>query len=158
MLSDDVKKLALEYIRQGNWLYTLFGMRVAVEEGDDLLLRWLIQNGIIKKTEFEQAIHQGLCACGRRCYLWTQNNPALNRPDHSLAPEAIGWALMHKAISYEEGLLMKFDHGETIESYILSAYDLLDWAIAEFNKPYVPDLFEPSKSLHKDADSCCLHD
>jgi len=158
MLSYHVEDMALEFISKGNWYTNFIERRISFSEENEMLIKWLIQNKCLGKNELECAIHKGLCADGRMSYLWTQRNPNANRPDHSGAPDAIGWGLMHKAITHEEALLMKFDHGETIESYILSAYGLLDWAVAEFNKPYVPDLFEPSKSLHKDADSCCLHD
>jgi hypothetical protein len=157
MLSYHVKEMALEFISKGNWYSDFLGRRISFSEENEILLKWLIQNERLGKNELEEAIHKGLCVTGRTAYLWTRRDPLLNRPDHSLAPDAIGWALMHKAITYEEALIMKFDHGETIESYIKSAYDLLDWAVAEFRKPYVPFIFEPSKSLDE-VDACCAHD
>lgn len=155
MLSRHVEDLALEFISKGNWYFNFCGNRISLSKQNKMLITLLIQNDMLAKNELERAIHKGLCAEGRMSYLWTRRN-SMNRPDHSNAPYAIGYALMHRAITYEEALLMKFDHGETLESYIWSAYGLLDWAVAEFGKPYVADMFESAK-FHYDVDSCCVH-
>lgn len=137
MFSNKATSATLEALRSGGWLSSFGIDSIAMEEDDKKLLKFLIKEKYISRDILMSAVHVGLCTAGRRAYEWCMKNPALNHPDHSTSPKALGYAMMHRVFSQEEISKLQFDHGETVEEYIRSAEGLLDLFVAEFVKPYV---------------------
>lgn len=143
MFFTKVVELALAEISCGRWAQSFGSEYICINEVDKKLLKFLIQENYISRDALMKAVHEGLCASGRYSYQWCMVNPNYNHPDHAYSPKAFGYAMMHRVFTKEELSKLQFDHGETIESYIHSAQGLLDWAVAEFTKPYVKPI--PSK-------------
>lgn len=130
--------------------------RVIMSEKDTLLLKWMIESHYISETKLSAAVHLGLCNLGRKCYLWCQNGSSfrINYPDHSLSPEAFGYAIRQGAITPEEAATIRFDHNETLEGFIAGGDGLLESVMEQLAEGVLP--FKTADST--DSDSCFCHD
>lgn len=91
---------------------------------DALLMKWVLENEYVRKDDIAKAVHERLCEIGRIMYEWHMCAPLVNYPDHLASPEALGYAILHGAISAEEAGKICFDHGETADEYCKMAEGL----------------------------------
>lgn len=84
---------------------------------DSLLMKWVFEHKYIPEGDISKAVHERLCAIGRKMYEKHIRAPLTNYPDHSASPEALGYALLHGIISADEALMIHFDHNETVDMY-----------------------------------------
>lgn len=84
---------------------------------DALLMKWVFENEYVPKDDIAKAVHERLCEIGRGVYEWHIAAPLIRYPDHSVSPEALGYAILHGAVSVEEARMIRFDHGETADEY-----------------------------------------
>lgn len=102
------------------------GIAVVGDKKDALLVKWIIDNEYVSKETLEHDVHESICNIGRNMLVWHLTSPLQNYPDHALAPEALGYAMKHGAISSEEIAQIRFDHGETADTYLQYSEGLLE--------------------------------
>lgn len=88
---------------------------------DQYILIALVGAGVITRHDLMYIADKRLCAEGRQCYL--QHIYSLRRgpvifPDHTYNPGAFAYALAHHAFSKREESKIRFDHDDTIVSFI----------------------------------------
>lgn len=91
-------------------------------ETDRRVLIALVSAGVITKADLLPIANKKLCVDGRGCYdrhIWSlKHGDNIMYPDHTFAPEAFAYALAHNVFSTKEESRIKFDHGDTKETFI----------------------------------------
>lgn len=113
MLVEKTKKFLLECIAQLD-VYEGGFLLIASERR---LVRQFLDAGFVGEEEVKAALHRALIKMARECY--TQHRKG-QYPDHTKNPCALAYGLVHKAFSPREVRKIRFDHGDTIESFIAS--------------------------------------
>ena len=79
------------------------------------ILAVLLEEEVLQKQDVVDHIHPRLIELGRRCFEQYQRG---EYPDHTISPEAFAYALHHREFSHKEERGIRFDHGETVASFI----------------------------------------
>lgn len=102
------------------------GVAVVGNKKDALLVKWVIENEYVSRNALEDAVHDSICKIGRSIFEWHIQMPHSNYPDHALSPEALGYAMKHGIISSKEIAQIRFDHGQTADTYLQYSEGLLE--------------------------------
>lgn len=79
------------------------------------VLACLVKEGIVPKEKLSEFVHKQLVAVGQRCHLQHVNG---QYPDHTHCPAAFAYALRHGAFTHKEEVSIKYDHGQTKDTFI----------------------------------------
>lgn len=91
------------------------------------VLNFLIQEDIITQIQLLEAVDFLLKKVGRSCYEEHRNGGQY--PDHTVSPQAFAYALKHGELSFKEARIIKFDHGETQQSFVESYLHAIEYSI-----------------------------
>lgn len=111
------------------------------------LLAALVKETVVSREDISKWVHVRLLKIGRTCY--EQHKQRRQYPDHTLSPSALAYALKHGEITHSEATSIKFDHGETVETFI----EIYERGIAEKVLEQLLTEREPRKLL--DTTDCC---
>lgn len=125
-----VREAVLNKLKNGDWAV----WQLSFDQDEAKLIRWLLENNFLTAADIAQAVHEGICAIGRRDYAWHMRNQRQNYPDHGDSPRGLGYAIKHGAISEEEARLIIFDHGETLETFTRESDGYLEEVIRDLAK------------------------
>jgi hypothetical protein len=79
------------------------------------VLASLVHKNVITRHDVSMCIHARLLEIGRACY---EDHKKGEYPDHTISPSAFAYTLKHYALNEEEEKSIRFDHGQTAESFI----------------------------------------
>lgn len=85
------------------------------------ILKVFLEEGMVQEGEVLERIGKQLQELGRSCFVQHQRYGTY--PDHTISPEAFAYALGHGEFTEEEKATIRFDHGETVPSFIQSYGD-----------------------------------
>lgn len=91
------------------------------------VLNFLINEDIITHAQLLEAIDVLLKRVGRSCYEEHRNGGQY--PDHTSSPQAFAYALKHGELSFKEARIIKFDHGETQQSFVESYLGAIEYSV-----------------------------
>jgi hypothetical protein len=98
-----------------------------IDTGGNLWARrlvWQLLDGeLVKPEELQSAVSEGIVLYGLQLYDEVRDGRVM--PDHVASPEALAYALCSGRIPLKEAQRIKFDHGETLDSFMRRAEDLL---------------------------------
>lgn len=114
------------------------------------ILRELLSTEVVCEADLHQAVHGRLCEMGRASY---DEHRAGEHPDHTRSPEAFAYALLHNVFTPREEYRIRFDHGDTKESFIRSYENNIRERVV---KALLTERAAPSLSV-RDTDLCCHH-
>ncbi|OHA80874.1 MAG: hypothetical protein A2675_02150 [Candidatus Yonathbacteria bacterium RIFCSPHIGHO2_01_FULL_51_10] len=102
----------------------------SLEMIDRRLLVLLLEEGTISRDILLKAADQKLRKVGRTAYVQHITSMVQSTytiwPDHTLSAEAFAYALAHGEFTKNEERRIRFDHGDTIESFIASSEYAVD--------------------------------
>lgn len=133
-------------------------------QDDKRVLIALVAAEIITRADLEPVAHKKLCADGRTSYKghldslrW--NAPYIIHPDHTIAPGALAYALEFHVFNQKEERKIKFDHGDTKESFIAQyAVDTLcERVVDQWLTITLPEDQQPDQSTKDDSLCSCSH-
>lgn len=114
---------------------------------------FLLENGFLDPEALRSAVHEGICTLGRRCFDRHIAHPNI-LPDHTLSPEALGYACRHGTVTAEEAACIRFDHDETLGKYVEKAEDFLEKVLTQITKIAT----QPDREQSAFHDPCSCHD
>lgn len=84
-------------------------------------LQFCIQHEVITEEQIKVYIRDRILAFGHECgdeHVRSLNGKETVWPDHVFSPHALALALMWGTITEKETRMIKFDHGDTLETFI----------------------------------------
>lgn len=100
----------------------------------------------------KQIVHDRLMACGFDSYLQICY---VTPPDHVMSPEALAYFLQNEGIPKYKAEAIKFDHGDTPESFKKLADGLVSNVIGQLIAPTYKITKSKNKTLSLESDCCC---
>ncbi len=122
-MQGDIRTAVLNHVRTKLGI-GFDGQAMIGPKEDALLMKWFLDYGYISKAAVGKAVHERLCEIGRIVYerdilSWHQF------PDGALVlSNALGYAILHGAVSAEEVKNIRFDHNEAAKEYARAAEGL----------------------------------
>lgn len=132
----------------------LSGPTVIMRKCDAQMIAFLQEKGFLSNDELRSALHKGICACGRSCYENHIARPSVTPPDHTLSPEALGYACLHEEITPHEATLIRFNHDETLTGYLRNADGFLEKVLSQI----IEIATRPDRERSVFHDPCSCHD
>lgn len=132
----------------------LSGPMVIMRKCDAQLIAFLQERGSLSKEALRSALHKGICACGRSCYEHHIARPSVTPPDHTLSPEALGYACRHGTVTSAEATRIRFEPGETLREYVEKAENFLEKVLSQITEITI----RPDRERSVFHDPCSCHD
>jgi len=131
----------------------LSGPMVLMRKCDAQLIAFLQEKGSLSNEALRSALHKGICACGRSCYEDHIARPSFTPPDHTLSPEALGYACRHGIVTSVEAARIRFDHGETLREYVEKTENFLEEVLSQITEIAI----RPNRERSVFYDPCSCH-
>lgn len=116
----------------GNMKVYDYGVVVPINNG---LALWLKRYYVAKHKlpeKVKDLIHCRIMESGRSSYFQINS---YTPPDHVMSPYSLAYFLLNGGISKEKAEAIKFDHGDTLESFKATANGFLGYIIGQIMKP-----------------------
>lgn len=125
---DEVKDLVLNELEKTS----IFSITYAMEKNERKLLIFLYHNKIITSSDLNSSLEKAVINEAKDNYRFLtgkQNLIHKEYPDHLAYPECLAYAIEKKIFSDLELKKIKFDHGETPDSFVKDyrSKDLIPW-------------------------------
>ena len=104
----------------------LFGPNITMGWDDAKLIGFLEEHAFLSPADLREAVHVGICNCGRRCYQLHIESPKEFSIDYTPSPEALGYACLVGAVNETEAKQIRFPFGGTLEEFLEKATGFLD--------------------------------
>lgn len=132
--------------------YTVLG----VQKNNELALwlgKYFAVNGVLPER-VSKKIHYKLVKCGHDSYL--EITPS-KFPDHVTSPPALAYLLNQEDFPKAKAKAIKFDHGDTLETFKKQADGLFAIVIKQLVAPRFTEKIPKNKSnsLYHESDACC---
>lgn len=125
-MSNWIAEDTIAIIRKGNWL--LYNAHFDLPQREHEILARALTKGLITEDQLRNAVHEGLCAEGRRCYTKHISNPRAF-PTYHWSAEALGYAIKHGRVTDDETAFIIFRHNDTIAHLLNLSEKLLEHAM-----------------------------
>lgn len=121
-----------------------------LDTGENLWARrlvWqLLESEFVMPDELRDAVSEGIVLYGLQLYDQVLDGRLM--PDHVASPEALAYALCSGRIPLKEVNGIKFDHDETLDSFMRRAGGLLDKVMAVLQQEPTHLALAPLRSRH----------
>jgi len=141
------RQAVISKLKEGEFLS---GPHITMGWDDAKLIGFLEKHAFLSPADLREAVHVGICNCGRRCY--EKHVGRQIYPDQALSPESLGYACLVGAVSKDEARQIQFDHGETLSEYLKNANGFLDRILMQIQALATQP--EPIRSTFTDPCSC----
>lgn len=96
------------------------------------LIEELLDSELIRLEELRNAVSEGIVLYGVQLYDQVRDGRVM--PDHVVSPEALAYALRSGRIPPKDARRIKFDHGESLESFMKRSEGLLQKVMEELQQ------------------------
>lgn len=128
---------------------SIYGRVISWSNENVKVLTMLLNEKVVSQEEIEQAVHERLINAGRSSWGEVMGG---TYPDHTTSPEALGYALRYGVFTKTDERAIRYDHGDTKESFIASSEGMKESIVRQLltEKPTPP-------VTEKRTADCCFH-